>query len=156
MRCRKCPAEQREKLEKLRGSHDEERAKMKFGSQKAFFARIWERLHGKGFPAQMKRDESASSTKRDASKQNQQLSTNNAQGAILDERFENAAFQQQSKSTKPQRSPKLSSKSPKQKPKKVAKPPNFNHSDETGGNEEADEEVVVNSAKRQKVTSREV
>ena len=47
MRCRKCPAEVRETLEKLRGSHDDERAKMKFGSQKAFFARIWDRLHGK-------------------------------------------------------------------------------------------------------------
>jgi hypothetical protein len=47
MRCRKCPAEVRELLEKLRGSHDDERAKMKFGSQKAFFARIWDRLHGK-------------------------------------------------------------------------------------------------------------
>lgn len=46
MRCRKCPPDVRETLEKLRGSHDEERAKMKFGSQKAFFARIWERLHG--------------------------------------------------------------------------------------------------------------
>jgi len=47
MRCRKCPPEVRENLERLRGAHDDERAKMKFGSQKAFFARIWERLHGK-------------------------------------------------------------------------------------------------------------
>lgn len=47
MRCRKCPADVKENLEKLRGAHDEERAKMKFGSQKAFFGRIWERLHGK-------------------------------------------------------------------------------------------------------------
>jgi hypothetical protein len=46
MRCRKCPADVKENLEKLRGSHDDERAKMKFGSQKAFFGRIWERLHG--------------------------------------------------------------------------------------------------------------
>ena len=45
MRCRKCPPEVRETLEKLRTTHDEERAKMKFGSQKAFFARIWDRLH---------------------------------------------------------------------------------------------------------------
>lgn len=50
MRCRKCPAEVRESLEGLRGTHDEERAKMKFGSQKAFFGRIWDRLHGKGAP----------------------------------------------------------------------------------------------------------
>ena len=47
MRCRKCPAEVKENLEKLRVSHDEERSKMKFGSQKAFFGRIWERLHSK-------------------------------------------------------------------------------------------------------------
>jgi hypothetical protein len=46
MRCRKCPTEVRDALEGLRASHDEERAKMKFGSQKAFFARIWDRLHG--------------------------------------------------------------------------------------------------------------
>jgi len=45
MRCRKCPMEVREVLEKLRKVHDEQRAKMKFGSQKAFFARIWDRLH---------------------------------------------------------------------------------------------------------------
>lgn len=45
MRCRKCPPEVRETLEKLRTVHDEQRAKMKFGSQKAFFARIWDRLH---------------------------------------------------------------------------------------------------------------
>jgi hypothetical protein len=44
-RCRKCPPEIRETLEKLRQTHDQERAKMKFGSQKAFFGRIWERLH---------------------------------------------------------------------------------------------------------------
>jgi hypothetical protein len=44
-RCRKCPPEIRETLDKLRKFHDEERAKMKFGSQKAFFARIWDRLH---------------------------------------------------------------------------------------------------------------
>merc|ERR1719469_1575245 len=45
MRCRNCPMEVRETLEKLRKVHDEQRAKMKFGSQKAFFARIWDRLH---------------------------------------------------------------------------------------------------------------
>jgi hypothetical protein len=47
MRCRKCPSDVKESLEKLRVSHDEERSKMKFGSQKAFFGRIWERLHTK-------------------------------------------------------------------------------------------------------------
>jgi hypothetical protein len=54
-RCRKCPKDIKKKLEGLRGSHDEERAKMKFGSQKAFFARIWERLHGKDAPGTLKR-----------------------------------------------------------------------------------------------------
>jgi hypothetical protein len=47
MRCRKCPQEVRDTLGKLRVSHDEERGKMKFGSQKAFFAKVWERLHHK-------------------------------------------------------------------------------------------------------------
>jgi hypothetical protein len=51
MRCRKCPQDVRKMLQDLRSSHDDERAKMKFGSQKAFFARIWECLHGKGAPA---------------------------------------------------------------------------------------------------------
>mgnify|MGYP006139184121 CR=1 FL=1 len=44
-RCRKCPLEVRKTLENLRKVHDDQRAKMKFGSQKAFFARIWDRLH---------------------------------------------------------------------------------------------------------------
>jgi len=47
MRCRRCPSEIRATLDKLRATHDEERAKMKFGSQKAFFTKIWIRLHGK-------------------------------------------------------------------------------------------------------------
>jgi hypothetical protein len=48
MKCRKCPPEVREKLEMYRVHHDNERSKMKFGSQKAFFARIWNRLHDGG------------------------------------------------------------------------------------------------------------
>jgi hypothetical protein len=44
-RCRKVPKEILEELEKARATHDDERAKMKFGSQKAFFAKIWSRLH---------------------------------------------------------------------------------------------------------------
>ena len=44
-RCRKVPKEVLEELEKARATHDDERAKMKFGSQKAFFAKIWSRLH---------------------------------------------------------------------------------------------------------------
>jgi hypothetical protein len=45
-RRRKCPQVVRDTLEKLRVLHDAERAKMKFGSQRACFARIWARLHG--------------------------------------------------------------------------------------------------------------
>jgi len=45
MRCRKCPKDIRAELDRTRNTHDEERAKMKFGSQKAFFAKIWSRLH---------------------------------------------------------------------------------------------------------------
>lgn len=46
MKCRKCPDDVRERLVMLRDGHDEERARMKFGSQKAFFVNIWQRLHG--------------------------------------------------------------------------------------------------------------
>jgi hypothetical protein len=34
-----------DQLAVVRDTHDDERAKMKFGSQKAFFAKIWSRLH---------------------------------------------------------------------------------------------------------------
>lgn len=44
-RCRKVPKDILEDLEAARTTHDDERAKMKFGSQKAFFAKIWSRLH---------------------------------------------------------------------------------------------------------------
>lgn len=50
MRCRKCPVEVRTTLETLRTTHDEERGKMKFGSQKAFFGKVWSRLHPDGNP----------------------------------------------------------------------------------------------------------
>ena len=46
MRCRKCPREVQLALDTLRMGHDEERSKMKFGSQKAFFVTIWKNLHG--------------------------------------------------------------------------------------------------------------
>jgi len=46
MRCRKCPSRVKVGLQTLRLGHDEERSKMKFGSQKAFFVNIWKRLHG--------------------------------------------------------------------------------------------------------------
>ena len=55
LRCRKCPSEIRELLESLRVTHNEERSKMKFGSQKAFFGRIWRRLHGSEAPGEAKR-----------------------------------------------------------------------------------------------------
>jgi hypothetical protein len=45
LRCRKCPLDVKESLQKFKIHHDDERAKMKFGSQKAFFAKIWSRLH---------------------------------------------------------------------------------------------------------------
>lgn len=48
MRCRKCPIDVRDSLTKLKPHHDLERARMKFGSQKSFFERIWGRLHGTG------------------------------------------------------------------------------------------------------------
>lgn len=48
MRCRKCPMDVRDSLTKLKSRHDLERARMKFGSQKSFFERIWGRLHGTG------------------------------------------------------------------------------------------------------------
>ncbi len=51
MKCRKCPVEVRDTLEKYRVHHDDERSKKKFGSQKAFFARIWNRLHGGNSPS---------------------------------------------------------------------------------------------------------
>jgi hypothetical protein len=45
IRCRRCPPEIRETLSAHRKTHDEQRANMKYGSQRAFFARIWDRLH---------------------------------------------------------------------------------------------------------------
>ncbi|GKY94244.1 hypothetical protein MPSEU_000390200 [Mayamaea pseudoterrestris] len=56
LRCRKCPVETKELLEVLRVSHNGERSKMKFGSQKAFFGRIWKRLHGKESSGEVKRN----------------------------------------------------------------------------------------------------
>lgn len=45
-RCRRVPKDVIEQLEIARAMHDDERGKMKFGSQKAFFAKVWSRLHG--------------------------------------------------------------------------------------------------------------
>jgi len=46
LRCRHCPLRVKVGLQNLRLRHDEERSKMKFGSQKAFFIGVWNRLHG--------------------------------------------------------------------------------------------------------------
>ena len=47
LRCQQCPFRVKVGLQNLMLKHDEERCKMKFGSQKAFFIHIWKRLHGK-------------------------------------------------------------------------------------------------------------
>ncbi|KAL7466799.1 hypothetical protein ACHAXS_007080 [Conticribra weissflogii] len=46
MRCRKCPMELKEMLTEHKKTHDSERQKMRFGSQKEFFSVVWKRLHG--------------------------------------------------------------------------------------------------------------
>jgi len=46
LRCQQCPLRVKVGLQTLRLRHDEERSKMRFGSQKAFFVCIWKRLHG--------------------------------------------------------------------------------------------------------------
>ena len=52
-KCRLCPKDTQTKLEKLRETHDDERSAMKFGSQKAFFANVWGRIHLDGNPGTM-------------------------------------------------------------------------------------------------------
>ena len=44
-KCKKCPAKVKNTLMELRRFHDSERAKMPFGNQRAFFSKIWCRLH---------------------------------------------------------------------------------------------------------------
>lgn len=51
LRCRKCPVEVKEKLSEHKKTHDSERQKMRFGSQKEFFSLVWKRLHGSLPPA---------------------------------------------------------------------------------------------------------
>ena len=43
--CKKCPDDIKQGLENLKEFHDSEKSKMPFGNQRAFFARIWGRLH---------------------------------------------------------------------------------------------------------------
>ena len=52
-KCRMCPKDTQSKLEKLRQTHDDERGAMKFGSQKAFFTNVWDRIHLDGNPGIM-------------------------------------------------------------------------------------------------------
>ena len=44
-KCKKCPPKIKNTLLELRRYHDSERAKMPFGNQRAFFTKIWCRLH---------------------------------------------------------------------------------------------------------------
>lgn len=62
LRCRSCPEEIREELKQAHESHASERSDLPFGSQKALFTKIWERLHGKiQPPTDEDEDESSSS-----------------------------------------------------------------------------------------------
>jgi len=45
MKCKKCPCDIKGGLRNLRDIHDSERSKMPFGNQRAFFVKIWGRLH---------------------------------------------------------------------------------------------------------------
>lgn len=45
MRCAKCPDNVKSGLMNLREIHDVERSRMPFGSQRAFFVKVWNRLH---------------------------------------------------------------------------------------------------------------
>ena len=45
----KCPFVQKktkEELRRLKIDHDNERKNKRYGSQKAFFSKVWERIHG--------------------------------------------------------------------------------------------------------------
>jgi hypothetical protein len=44
-KCKKCPEEVRQRLQRLQLTHDDERKTQSYGSQKAFFTIIWKRLH---------------------------------------------------------------------------------------------------------------
>ena len=45
IKCKKCPPDIKSGLRNLREFHDSERSKMPFGNQRAFFSKIWGRLH---------------------------------------------------------------------------------------------------------------
>lgn len=44
--CKQCPDDIKQGLNNLKEFHESEKSKMPFGNQRAFFARIWGRLHG--------------------------------------------------------------------------------------------------------------
>ena len=46
IKCSSCPQSVKDKIIELKESHEDERKTQKYGSQKAFFSNIWERLHG--------------------------------------------------------------------------------------------------------------
>mmetsp|Transcript_17085 Transcript_17085/g.26812 ORF Transcript_17085/g.26812 Transcript_17085/m.26812 type:complete len:152 (+) Transcript_17085:49-504(+) len=45
LKCKSCPRDIKGGLKNLRDFHDSERSKMPFGNQRAFFVKIWGRLH---------------------------------------------------------------------------------------------------------------
>jgi hypothetical protein len=48
LKCRKCPTAVKDEANELRKSHEQERTALRFGSQTAFFSKIWCRLHPSG------------------------------------------------------------------------------------------------------------
>lgn len=67
MKCKNCPCDIKGGLRNLRDFHDSERSKMPFGNQRAFFVKIWGRLHESGdnlvqVPRPMRAPSMASST----------------------------------------------------------------------------------------------
>ncbi len=46
IRCKRCPQDIKDELTNLQKEHEKERKLQTFGSQKAFFMKIWNRLHG--------------------------------------------------------------------------------------------------------------
>merc|ERR1712038_5444 len=48
MECKKIPQDLKDKLVQLKALRKEQTARLKSGSQKAFFSRVWKRLHAEG------------------------------------------------------------------------------------------------------------
>ena len=47
LKCRRCPSDIKQRLAELHQTHASESARLKLGSKKKFFHRVWNRLHGK-------------------------------------------------------------------------------------------------------------